>query len=413
MKVKTGLGGRRRLIVTEAAQSVTDRIASNALVRLTFPAILVALIVSEWVVFLTRSFETGMGQDFTSFYVHALAWLRGFNPITSPMPAQYATALHVRDTGFAESPLLLPIVAPFTLVPPRVAFLLFTAASLLLVGGGTYVLAGCFRSRRPYVLALAAIASPPSFLVCYYGQTGALVFIFVAIAMWARFQHRWELVGVCVACACIKPQLGLCAAVPLLWGAPARSWAWTAVIGTSLLGVMVLILGPAGMGSYVAGLQAFSRSASGGANISDGLGITSLYQALVPTAWFSGLTALAQCALLVAGILLIGRYRQRPSDRAIVVLTCLLTLLLPYSHQYDSIVLLPALSLGWSARSSSVFRRTLFWCGAALVIVSPLIAISSTPLPFRLVPLGLLLVAVSLTGREPRVSRVQRVARAA
>ena len=52
-------------------------IDARALLRLLVPGVLLAVLVAELAILLTRSFTTGMGQDFTSFYVAALTWLHG------------------------------------------------------------------------------------------------------------------------------------------------------------------------------------------------------------------------------------------------------------------------------------------------------------------------------------------------
>src|SRR5438477_4836978 len=101
------------------------RVEGRALLRLLLPGVLIAVLVTELAILLTRSFTTGMGQDFTSLYVGALTWLHGYNPYTSHVPVQLAAALHVRWQGQLEQPLVLAAFAPLTALPPHAAFVVY------------------------------------------------------------------------------------------------------------------------------------------------------------------------------------------------------------------------------------------------------------------------------------------------
>ena len=50
----------------------TQSVDGRALRRLLVPGVLIAVLVAELAILLTRSFTTGMGQDFPTFYVAAL-----------------------------------------------------------------------------------------------------------------------------------------------------------------------------------------------------------------------------------------------------------------------------------------------------------------------------------------------------
>src|SRR5436305_8710515 len=109
-------------------QSVDGR----ALLRLLIPGVLIGLLVTELTILLTRSFTTGMGEDFTTFYVAALTWLHGYNPYTSQVPVHLAATLHVHWQGDLEQPLLLVAFAPLTVLPPHAAFVVYVLLQDLL-----------------------------------------------------------------------------------------------------------------------------------------------------------------------------------------------------------------------------------------------------------------------------------------
>lgn len=366
------------------------------LVRLLVPGLLAALVATEWLILLGRSFTTGMGQDFTTFYVSALAWLHGQDPYTSGVPVQLAAALHVRYQDDLELPILLPLFAPLTVLSPHVAFILYVFVQDALIAAGTLVLALTLNMRRPRLLTLAVVASPSTFLIGYFGQVAAFVYVASALAWWARYRGYNVSLGLCVAIACIKPQLGLCTALPLLWGcSPAtregqRVWLGLLAGGVLLMVGTLCVEGVAGTVTYIKILHAFGGSNGVHGNV-DGLGLSSLYQGWLSPSLSSAIAPLATVALGIAVMGVVMRGRARPSPFAVAILTILLTLLLPYSHQYDSIILLPALIVGARQVLRGRLARTLRFVAVALVVVTPLTALSVVPIPFRLLPLGLVL----------------------
>ncbi len=356
------------------------------------PAALVALFLCEWVVLLTRSFGGGMGQDFTTLYVAALAWRHGVDPYASALPAHLAATLGVRWQGELELPTLPALAALLTLLPPRGAFLLYALLQQALVLGGVRLLVPAGRRR---IAGLVALASAPTFLVCYYGQSSALVAAAVAVGWWARRHNRPALLGLCVGLALCKPQLGACVALPLLWGAPGTrgtrgtrgtqgtpgTWRLLAGLGAGLsvlLALALLVVGPTGLPSYLRIAHDFGASGQATAQATaDGLGLTALPR---------GLLLVTLPLVAASGLLLIRRGRRSPTEGDVAAACALLALLLPYSHQYDSIALLPALGVAWHTRPGRGMALV-----ALLVLSVPLAALLSVPLPFRPLPLALLL----------------------
>jgi hypothetical protein len=261
----------------------------------------------------------------------------------------------------------------------------------ILIGSGAALLARALDYRHPRLLALAFMASPSSFLVAYYGQIDTLVYTAATVAWWARRRGHAATLGLAVAASWVKPQLGLCTVLPLLWGAPRRAWLTMGAGCAALSAATLAIAGPAGTLDYLRVLHAFSASSMSSQSGADGLGLASLYQTwLAPTSstlLTGGVTSVVALTILV----IVVRCRAHPATSTIALLIPLLVLVLPYSHQYDSIILLPALAVMGHEAAPHVMTRILFWVSVLLVTATPVMALSTASVPFRLLPLGLVL----------------------
>lgn len=339
---------------------------------------------------------------------------RGHNPCCSDAPALYAAHLHIAEQGVNESPPILVLTTPFLLFSPRAALMLYSATQYLLVLWGALVLAPLLPRAYRIALLSAMIASPATFLVCYYGQTGAIVFICAAFALRARTTENWTVLGLCIAASLVKPQIGICAVAPFLWGAPREAWKAFAAGVATLIGITCDLLGADGAWAYVQTLCRFSTSAHSQAS-ADGLGISSLYGGWLkgPAITWTG-AGLTVLLLLFAGTLIL-LWRNAPSNATLASLALLATLLSPYSHQYDSIAIFPALVLAIAADKATTpcglprqdsrrttrvalpaVERATVWTGIGIMLVSPFMAISAISFPFRLYPLGIILVLAAL-----------------
>lgn len=358
-------------------------------------AALAAVVISSWMLLISRSLATGMGQDFTTMYVGALALLGGHDPYSTTAPAAIAARLHVMQQGVVNSPLVLLLDMPLTRLAPKAAFLASIAGQYALVAAGGWFLTATYSRSARMLVVLALLASPAAFMVAYYGQIGAIVFAAAAVGIWARQRRRWWLLGICVACAFIKPQLGVCVAAPLLWGVPRRAWISALATGALLVLAMVLELGTDGVGAYVHALRVFDAAPFARHNV-DALGVTSLYRGWLAPSWWA-VAAAATTILCASGILLVlKRYGTRPPEPALAMLSFIAVLALPYSHQYDSLAVLPALFLAQRARPAGPALRCLYDAGAAIMALTPLMALSSAQYTVRLFPLGALACLLSL-----------------
>lgn len=358
-------------------------------------ALLIGLWVAEFSVTATLVFRPRMGQDFSTMYCAALAWLHGASPYLSEAPRLLAARLHLPFIYVADTPATLLLYVPFTLLTARTGVLAFAAASgaaALLAG---YLMTAGLSGRFRRTVALGLLASPALFLTYYTGQTGAFLALAVGAAVWARLNGWDALAGALVATACaIKPQLGLCVALPLLWGRPRRAWISAVIGGAAWLALSMLILTPAGVLPYLARLRWFGGHAIA-YDAYDGLGLASLYVSWLPAHLRPAVALGVTLVLLGAVVTLVWRVRWRPRPRHIVAASVLATLALPYSHHYDLIALAPAVALAWREARTNVARGAL--CAAtALLMVAPLISLYAPATPFRLAPLGLLLLLSAL-----------------
>lgn len=362
---------------------------------LLLPALLIGLWIVEFSVTAALVFRPRMGQDFSTMYCAALAWLHGASPYFSAAPRLLAARLHLPFIYVADTPATLLLYVPFTLLAARNGVLAFAAASCMAALLAGYLMTAGLAHAVRRTVALGLLASPALFLTYYTGQSGAFLALAVAAALWARLSGRDALAGALVATACaIKPQLGLCVALPLLWGRPRRAWVSAAIGGAAWLALSVLILTPAGVLPYLARLRWFGGHAVA-YDAYDGLGLASLYVSWLPP-HLRPLVALGVTLVLVGAVItLVWRVRWRPRPRHIVAASVLATLALPYSHHYDLIALAPAVALAWRAAYKAMARTAL--CAAtALLVLAPLLSLDAPDTPIRLAPLGLLLVLSSL-----------------
>ncbi len=388
-----------------------------------------ALLLSEWLLFISRPLTTGMGQDFTTMYAGAVQWLHGVNPYQHPelLPA-VARKLGVMQQGVVNSPILLLVDAPLTTLAPRTAYLIFIAIQSallvlsvhLLVASRPATAAGEMRFRT-FFWSLVVLCSPLAFLVCYYGQIAGFIAAALSLAIYARSRGRYGLLGAALGLTILKPQLAVLA-FPLLWGATRRTWAACAAVVAAYAGIIAWELSPAGLVGYIHVMMLFSGGRFATAS-ADSLGFTSLYRGWLPHGSLSAtLEAVALLAPLAAGLLVIhGACRARIGlDRTRVMLALLAVLAMPYTHQYDAAALIPIFVVGWwalcDAQERSPSRRHLryvYAAGVLLVGVMALAAVSVVPIPLRLSSIGLVLCVAALGSSSPAEEGQQERARAA
>jgi hypothetical protein len=345
-------------------------------------------------------------------YAGSILWLHGVDPYQHPelLPA-VAQQLGVMQQGVVNSPILLLLDVPLTMLAPRAAYLVFIAIQSALIVLSILLLLSCSPSaaaRRSRFSALfwsvVVLSSPLAFLVCYYGQIAGFVAAALSLALYARARGRESLMGAALGLTILKPQLGVLA-LPLLWGATRRTWAIYAMVAAAYAGVIASELSPAGLIGYVHVMLSFSGGGFA-AKSADSLGFTSLYRGWLPHGSLStALEAVALIAPLVACLLILHRARRHDIglDNAQVTLALLAILAMPYTHQYDTAALIPVFVLGWwslrdvQQRSQSGRRlRYVYATGVLLVSMTAIAAVSFVPIPLRLSSVGLVLCAVTL-----------------
>ena len=152
------------------------------------------------------------GGDFIQFHYHASVWLHGGDPYMGGYPIMRATRL-VPEPLFYPFPALL-IVAPFTLLPIRIAAAAFVAVSAA-------------------ILAFGLLRRSPKRLPLFLGS-GFLVSL--VLAQWPPLITAGALFPALGWLAVVKPNLGV--------AVTAARPTWVAVIGGSLLVAITLAIQP-------------------------------------------------------------------------------------------------------------------------------------------------------------------------
>jgi hypothetical protein len=204
--------------------------------------------------------------------------------------------------------------------------------------------------------------------------------------------------------------------LPFLWGAPRQAWRSLAAGVAALIAMSCALVGTGGTIAYAQALRRFSPAAHGQSS-GDGLALPSLYAGWLRSSAAPWITTALTIALVLCAVGLICRWLVAPSNAALASLCLVATLLSPYSHQYDSVALFPALLVAFTeceamllnrnradprfgdvpaAATTLMLRRSALYLGLAIVLVSPFMAISALSFSFRLYPAGIVLVLAAL-----------------
>ena len=196
--------------------------------------------------------------DFRIFYVAAEAGLRNgwsriydvdlLRSLSSSFPADER---YINSAAtFIHPPLLAWLVAPLTILPLPVAYVVWTLLSLGALVWAWHISAP-YRGLAKVALLLLALALWPVMDSFYYGQPSVLVLALVATAWWLAANDRPVLAGVALAFATVlKPQVVILVPIALLVGGrfrPVAAWA----VGCAVLAALCAIaLGPAGLSAW-------------------------------------------------------------------------------------------------------------------------------------------------------------------
>lgn len=374
--------------------------------------------------------DRSLGLDFTTFYAAGLVVRHGGDPYN--LVLLHHVESHLRSIGdpryalasglpYSNPPLFAWALAGLTLVPLRVAYLLWTAAMFACLCAGALLVARIYGVRRPGLVLLFA-ASPITAITLFLGQPTPLLLLSLAACLALLCRGRPALAGLALTICWIKPQLFLPVAlviVALLEGC----MAWRALAGllggTALLAaVSCLVAGGALFGGWLGDLV---RMMHGMETTEPAVSsLAGLYRSVLGPTWIHVLSFLLPALWLGGAIVLARRARgQRlsPEDLAWLRLLCVALagwlLATPYTHIQDLVLLAAAWPVLVGLKLELLNEQ-----GVRLALCALLIAPEADLMGFRpnlylcysmLVPLTLLAALWSHRSRLPHAATMRRL----
>lgn len=177
-----------------------------------------------------------------------------------------------RDPGgaplYGHAPFEALFFQPFARLPFKSALVAWQAVSIALICAGFTLVwlsgASLPRSLLPLALLLAMSFQPVSVSLIFSGQVSALLFFWVAFAIWLE-RHGWEYGSGLVLSLCLSKPTVLLLLLPML--VMGRRWRTVLgfLCGTGLVGVVsLMVVGWSGCIDYVLTLLRFGRVAAAG-----------------------------------------------------------------------------------------------------------------------------------------------------
>jgi hypothetical protein len=191
--------------------------------------------------------------DFHPRWLALRAMLRGgTNPYSDEMTLTIQQQMYGRPArpgedqiGFAYPLHVMVVIGPLALLSLPVALALwFSLLELCLLT--FFIVAPWAVGWRPrtwllVLTVLFTIGLYPNVWALILGQISILVAVFIALAWWGLRTERWQLVGVCLALATIKPQMTfLLVPMSLIWAIYRRRWRLL-IIFAATFGVLILV----------------------------------------------------------------------------------------------------------------------------------------------------------------------------
>jgi alpha-1,2-mannosyltransferase len=199
----------------------------------------------------------GLGGDFTAYYSAALALRSGLS-LYDPMLAYHLATTHgcVAITPYAYPPLFAILMVPFSYLPCGTSLILWDALAAACLGGSLWLLQELWpRSLRTFAFFCAgALCLFPLWSGFWWGQIHTLLLFAFLWVLWRVEQHDHWGAGI---------MLGFISWIQVIPGlfviylALRREWkavATTLLTGLALLGVMLVIPGPATLLRWFSGL---------------------------------------------------------------------------------------------------------------------------------------------------------------
>ncbi len=231
-------------------------------------ALILAAVWGRWLVrdWQQQGLFAGIGLDYGFFLAAARAYLAGgaaglydqsrIAQAATPMMAFYAqpaaAPLNVAPPVYPPAYFLLFV--PLAMLPPPAGWLAWTAANLLAA------VAAIRRLTRGSALAgwwwtAALLGFAPLVAGLRYGQPSGLLLAALAEAQLAFCAGRELRAGLWTGLLLLKPQYAVFLLAMLAWRRRWAALAGAAAVGSAIVLVSLLMLGPGGIGPYVAAVR--------------------------------------------------------------------------------------------------------------------------------------------------------------
>jgi hypothetical protein len=350
-----------------------------------FSTAMVALHVFFWWGMRT---EIGRGDpDFTAFYGAAKLVRAGDAPQIYDPAAQYRVQkeftanadLRHGPLRYIHPPFEVLLFVPFSLIPYRVAFVLWDVLNVLLVIVVAHILRRSVLSGtdvRTWEIALGFFAFFPVFMNFSQGQDALLLLLFVALAYAAMKRGANFLGGVWLGMGLFRFHLIIPLVLILAWWGRRRIVSGFALAAAALFGVSLVLVGWTAMIRYPAYLWAWSSVPGLGRTpaslLPSVMGLVTGWPGISRAQWLlRSLVLIASAGLLI----MVGRMKKAAQDPELFGLSfscaILVAALVGYNTSaYDlALIALPVLVIGRSRLAESPVH----WRRGATLPVLPLL----------------------------------------
>lgn len=241
------------------------RVVVYSIVMLVFSALFVT--IWAWVAHaFPERVPPRVGADFSVFWTASYLMLHGspaqaydFSAFSRLSAALFDTLRHGAFAPWLYPPTYLLLVTPLALLPFALAYPLFVALGVGVLGcaawrvAGLGAVAGAARAG-----ALALLAAPCVFVTATLGQNAFLTASCAALAVyWAERRPLWA--GLCIGLLSVKPQMALLFPFVLIAARAWRTLAWAALASAAFVALSVLVCGTESLRLFVAS-AGFARS---------------------------------------------------------------------------------------------------------------------------------------------------------
>jgi hypothetical protein len=336
-----------------------------------------------WTVLAAGELFHRLGFDWTLFYAQAMALRAGAGPgiydqtvidrYLQPLLQYYGGSLTSLD-GWPQPypPFFAAVLAPTTLPPAPIAFMLWFGMSLAAVGILAYRVHQFLPELGGVGAAAAILAAVPVAWGLFMGQP--MVLLAVAVGeMFISLKAGHDLrAGLWLSALLLKPQYALLFGLFILW-----KRRWSAVAGATLGGITLLVLGAvtAGPTSYLdfassIGQMSDLHGGIAGANLM--MNWRAIVVAVRPTIGENlGLTVVWTLSILTMIVALLPfRGKWQPMAPSFAPMSCVLTLGVLvgsyHSHPHGAALLVVPLAAAWAAPIFQLPTRLVTWLAVYL-----------------------------------------------